>query len=162
MKYVSLFIVFLLPVIGFGQTFNPVQWDSLKSNGQLNNTTGHVGQSRSAQTATMPYRVSNPAPVHPALSTCACWQQRDSSWNIVPITIGTPPEYRNDDGSTGLINLPFTFCLYGQSWTNCYINNNGNISFGTPYGTFTATGFPNGGFTMVAPFWADVDTRGFL
>ncbi|CAN5837397.1 hypothetical protein BH11BAC7_BH11BAC7_30350 [soil metagenome] len=70
-----------------------------------------------------------------------------------------PPDYRNDDGSSPQINLPFSFCLYGTSWNSCFINNNGNISFGTSYSTFTATGFPSNQFTMVAPFWGDVDTQ---
>jgi hypothetical protein len=65
----------------------------------------------------------------------------------------------NDDGSSSLITLPFTFCLYGDNYTTCYINNNGNVSFGSPYGTYSSTGFPVSGFPMVAPFWADVDTR---
>lgn len=66
----------------------------------------------------------------------------------------------NDDASTGLIPLPFTFNLYGANQTGLYINNNGNLSFGSPFSTFTASGFPVNGFPMVAPFWADVDTRG--
>ncbi|MBK7763614.1 MAG: hypothetical protein IPI46_09615 [Bacteroidetes bacterium] len=65
----------------------------------------------------------------------------------------------NDDGSTGLIALPFTFNLYGTAYTSCYINNNGNITFGGPTGAFSSSGFPTTGFPMVAPFWADVDTR---
>jgi hypothetical protein len=65
----------------------------------------------------------------------------------------------NDDGSTGLLSLPFTFCFYGDDFTTFYINNNGNVSFGNPYGTFTPTGFPIAAFPMLAPFWADVDTR---
>lgn len=65
----------------------------------------------------------------------------------------------NDDLSSGLITLPFTFCLYGTDYTTCYINNNGNITFGSPYGSFVPTGFPVTGIPMVAPFWADVDTR---
>ena len=40
------------------------------------------------------------------------------------------------------------------------MNNNGNVSFQTPYSTYSAQGFPNASFKMVAPFWADVDTRG--
>jgi len=66
----------------------------------------------------------------------------------------------NDDGSSSLITLPFDFCLYGDNYTSCYINNNGNISFDAPYSTYSSTGFPVSGYPMVAPFWADVDTRG--
>ncbi|MCX7650340.1 MAG: PKD domain-containing protein [Flavobacteriales bacterium] len=67
-----------------------------------------------------------------------------------------------DDCSSSLINLPFQFCLYGQLYNQVYINNNGNVSFGSPYGTYSSTGFPVNGFPMLAPFWADVDTRGGL
>ena len=84
----------------------------------------------------------------------------DASFQIVPFTIGDPnDEYRNDDGSTAQIPLPFQFCFYGQNVNSLYINNNGNVSFGASYGTFTANSFPDPTFIMVAPFWADVDTR---
>lgn len=83
---------------------------------------------------------------------CGCIQTLDGSY-----TLAMGP---NDDGSTGLISLPFTFCLYGTNQSSMYINNNGNISFGTTYGTFSSNPFPDPGFVMVAPFWADVDTRG--
>jgi gliding motility-associated-like protein len=66
-----------------------------------------------------------------------------------------------DDGSSLLVNLPFTFCFYGTNYNSVYINANGNVSFGGSYPNFTATGFPDNSFVMVAPFWADVDTRGF-
>ena len=69
---------------------------------------------------------------------------------------------RNDDDISLSIPLPFTFDLYGTSHTSVFINNNGNISFGAGFSTFTSTGFPVTGFPMVAPFWADVDTRGAL
>ncbi|MGB4205533.1 MAG: nidogen-like domain-containing protein [Bacteroidales bacterium] len=66
----------------------------------------------------------------------------------------------NDDGYTPKLTLPFTFCFYESDYTQFYINNNGNISFDSPYATYTPTGFPVNGYAMVAPFWADVDTRG--
>jgi gliding motility-associated-like protein len=83
---------------------------------------------------------------------CGCIQALDNTY-----TLAMQP---NDDGSTGLISLPFNFCFYGTNQTNMYINNNGNISFGASYGTYSASGFPDPGFVMVAPFWADVDTYG--
>ncbi|MEO8760365.1 MAG: nidogen-like domain-containing protein, partial [Bacteroidia bacterium] len=77
-------------------------------------------------------------------------------------SIGTPPTYANDDGSTNGITLPFNFCLYGNnvgiSTNQMYINNNGNITFGAPYVTFSAVAFPSATYTMVAPFWGDVQT----
>lgn len=66
---------------------------------------------------------------------------------------------RNDDGSAQLPLTSWSFDFYGTSWTNVYVNNNGNVSFGTPFSTFSASGFPVSSFPMVAPFWADVDTR---
>jgi gliding motility-associated-like protein len=90
---------------------------------------------------------------------CNCLKEIDKTYSIVPMDGYDAPEYRNDDASSPLIDLPFTFCLYGTNYTSCYINNNGNVSFGTPYGTFSSSGFPNSDFVMVAPFWADVDTR---
>ena len=83
---------------------------------------------------------------------CDCWIQPDASY-----TLAMAP---NDDLSSGLITIPFQFNLYGTNYSNLYINNNGNISFDLPYGTFTADPFPTAGFVMVAPFWADIDTRG--
>jgi hypothetical protein len=66
----------------------------------------------------------------------------------------------NDDASSDLINLPFTFDFYGNQYNSLYINNNGNISFVSPYSTFTPNPFPDSSYNMIAPFWADVDTRG--
>lgn len=85
-------------------------------------------------------------------NNCDCWIQPDSSYTLAM----TP----NDDWSSSLITIPFQFNLYGDLYTNLYINNNGNISFDAPWSTFTATGFPTASFAMVAPFWADIDTRG--
>ena len=114
------------------------------------------------------------APVHPSSDDdnadqrgggapdCDCWVAPTSSYH----TIRNDTEWRaagynnGDDGSYGPIQLQFPFYLYGQTWTTAYININGNVSFGTYFSDFSSTGFPVNGFTMVAPFWADVDVRG--
>ncbi|MBL8863793.1 MAG: hypothetical protein JNK02_17520 [Planctomycetes bacterium] len=75
-----------------------------------------------------------------------------------PANPGDPCQ-RNDDDVTLAIALPFVFDLFGSPQTSIFINNNGNLSFGTSFSTFTSTGFPVNGFPMIAPFWADVDTR---
>lgn len=163
MKYIfSLIGLAVFSTVGFSQTYSVVQWDSLKQSGQLNRVRASVSDSNAIVIGPMDYQIAPNTPVLPASNICQCWQTRDASWNPIPCTNGSAPEYRNDDGSTAVINLPFNFCLYGQTWNQVYINNNGNISFGAPYGTFTATGFPNTAFTMVAPFWSDVDTRNTL
>ncbi len=98
-----------------------------------------------------------------AQNTCNCWQVRDSSFHAVPFVhdylTTTPPQYRNDDGYTNVVTLPFHLCFWGKQIDSLYINNNGNISFGAPYSTFTSDSFPNSSFSMIAPFWGDVDTR---
>lgn len=82
---------------------------------------------------------------------CACWIEPDATY-----TLALQP---NDDGSSSMITLPFQFNLYGELYNTCYVNNNGNVSFVTPFGTYSSAAFPNSQFKMVAPFWADVDTR---
>lgn len=84
----------------------------------------------------------------------------DGSYSIVPFSGAAPTLYRNDDLSSPSVPLGFTFDLYGDTFTSTFINNNGNVSFGLPFSTYTASGFPSGTFKMVAAFWADVDTRG--
>ncbi|MFM2206337.1 MAG: hypothetical protein RL213_312 [Bacteroidota bacterium] len=106
--------------------------------------------------------IVSPTGASRTISSCDCWVQRDRAWQVAPFTNGTPPDYRNDDGSTDTISLISPFCFYGQYLRKLFINNNGNISFGTPYSTYSADSFPNTNFVMVAPFWADVDTRGPL
>ncbi len=92
------------------------------------------------------------APMVPKASNCACYTPHDASW-----TLAMPP---NDDGSTVNLPIPFTFCLYGNNYNSLWINNNGNVTFDIAYGVYSAVGFPSASYVMVAPFWADVDTRG--
>jgi hypothetical protein len=66
----------------------------------------------------------------------------------------------DDVCSSSLIPLGFTYNICGGAYTNMYVNMNGNVTFGAPFYTFTSTGMPNNtSAVMVAPFWADVDTR---
>lgn len=114
-------------------------------------------------------RVSPPSNTTQASTACGCWIQRDNTWQIGQFDgsgasggPGVAPDYRNDDWSTIAIPIPFNFCFYGRQITEFFLNNNGNISFDTAYSTFTANSFPDTSFKMIAPFWADVDTRGPL
>lgn len=66
----------------------------------------------------------------------------------------------NDDGSTGLVSLGFSINFYGTTYSNLYVNNNGNVTFTQPYGTFTPSAITSSSsLPMIAPFFADVDTR---
>ncbi|MDX6471004.1 MAG: hypothetical protein QOF75_2807, partial [Gaiellaceae bacterium] len=66
---------------------------------------------------------------------------------------------RNDDGSTASVALPFTINFFGVPRSSVYINNNGNLTFTDPLGTFTPFKIVSTGTAMIAPFFADVDTR---
>ncbi len=66
----------------------------------------------------------------------------------------------NDDGSAGPANLGFGVHFAGGDYSQVYVNNNGNVTFGQPVGTFTPTPIGSVPAPMLAPFWADVDTSG--
>lgn len=67
---------------------------------------------------------------------------------------------RNDDGSTGVVDLPFLLDFYGQGYRQAFVNNNGNITFDQPLTTYTPFGLIATYLPIIAPFFADVDTRG--
>lgn len=66
----------------------------------------------------------------------------------------------NDDGSTSAIPLPFSISFYQSSYSSLWVNNNGNVTFDGPLSTFTPFGLSNTMTPIIAPFFADVDTRG--
>ena len=66
----------------------------------------------------------------------------------------------NDDGSTGLVSIGFSLNFYGNAYSSLYVNNNGNTTFTGPLGTYTPFGITGVSTPMLAPFFADVDTRG--
>ncbi|WP_232410994.1 nidogen-like domain-containing protein [Methylophilus sp. 5] len=66
---------------------------------------------------------------------------------------------QNDDGSSNALNLPFNINFFGQAFSSFFVNNNGNISFLSPLSTFTPRAFPVASQPIIAPYWADVDTR---
>lgn len=79
-----------------------------------------------------------------------------------PAGFGATALSANDDGSTSAV-LPFGMNFFGNNYAsgdNFFINNNGNITFNGAVGAFTPQPFPVSGQPMIAPYWADVDTRG--
>jgi hypothetical protein len=66
---------------------------------------------------------------------------------------------RTDDGSSGAITLPFTPNFFGVVEHSVYVNNNGNITFDGPLSTFTPFPLTTTAHQIIAPFFADVDTR---
>ena len=65
----------------------------------------------------------------------------------------------NDDGSTGLVDLPFALNFFGITYQSAYINNNGNMTFDARLPTYTPFPIVTNGTPMIAPFFGDVDTR---
>lgn len=69
---------------------------------------------------------------------------------------------RNDDGSVGPVNIGFGinfFGLNGGNQTTLFVNNNGNVTFNQALSEFTPFPLLTTNIPMLAPFFADVDTR---
>lgn len=82
--------------------------------------------------------------------------------NLGPIVVLTDKDGNidNDDGSNGPIDLPFAVNIFGTKYTQFWINNNGNVTFDAALPEYTPFAFPNDlGHIIVAPFFADADTR---
>lgn len=65
----------------------------------------------------------------------------------------------NDDGSTGLVNLGFNINFFGNNFSQTNVNNNGNITFDGSMAEYTPFAITNNTRKIIAPFFADVDTR---
>jgi len=67
---------------------------------------------------------------------------------------------RNDDGFSGPIGLGYTLHnFFGSDYSSIFINNNGNVTFDDGLAAFTPTGPQGASQPVIAPFFADVDTR---
>ncbi len=66
----------------------------------------------------------------------------------------------NDDESTGQVPIGFTINFFGASYSNLFVNNNGNVTFNSAFRGYTPEPIATAGRKIIAPFWADVDTRG--
>ena len=142
-------------------------YQNLKANGQLIPTANYKMVNSPANAGSIS---NNPKVADVTLSSasaaktsstgaCQCMVPVDPTFTLVPMSGYTSP-YRNDDGSSNSIPLGFSFCFYGTTYNSLFINNNGNVSFGSSYSTFSSNSFPDPSFVMIAPFWGDVDTRG--
>jgi hypothetical protein len=65
----------------------------------------------------------------------------------------------NDDASSGAVPLGFTIDFFGQDYSSLFVNNNGNVTFDSPLGEFTPFDLTSTQHVIMAPFFADVDTR---
>jgi len=143
----SWLVAFSISALHAQDIFTNGTYDSLKESGQL--PAGLVGGMPQAKGAPVYYSGEEKSG---GGSACDCWIAPDASYQLAMAP--------NDDDSSPLLTLPFAFDLYSDLYTDLFINNNGNVSFVSAFATFTAAGFPNADFIMIAPFWGDVDTRG--
>ncbi len=65
----------------------------------------------------------------------------------------------NDDLSTAAVPLGFTVDFFGISRSEVFVNNNGNVTFDSELSTYTPFDLTSTGQEIIAPFFADVDTR---
>jgi hypothetical protein len=79
---------------------------------------------------------------------------------VTPAGYDTNAVLRGDDSSNLVVGLPFAMNWAGTSYTRAYLNMNGNVTFDntfTSYDPQPALSTLN--HAIMAPFWADVDTR---
>jgi len=141
---------FFLASVGFAQQqvmVDSPEYHQLKNSGQLGGVTILHPATELQQVQPNVYQATIPE----KSSSCDCYVEPDASY-----ILAMQP---NDDGSSLVINLPFTFSFYGEDHTQLYINNNGNVTFDESLATFSANAFPSLGAKIVSPFWGDVDTR---
>lgn len=71
--------------------------------------------------------------------------------------------YRNDDGYSSAIDITSIFPdginLFSNTYTSMYVNTNGNVTFNGGLYSYTPGTINAGTSPIIAPFWADVDTR---
>jgi hypothetical protein len=67
--------------------------------------------------------------------------------------------FRNDDQYAFVPDIGIDFDWFGANKRSLYINTNGNLSFDTNVPSYHPEGFTDSSINMIAPFWADVDTR---
>ena len=64
-----------------------------------------------------------------------------------------------DDDPSVNTQLPLVMNFYGIPSSNLWVNNNGNVTFDSPQSAYTPLPLNSIKARIIAPFWADVDTR---
>lgn len=152
-KHLVLIYFSFLTLISFSQTFNYVTssvYDSLKTNGLL---TGNEVILSDGMVTVNPKDIYQEFIVRPKAQGCGGYFDPP----------GPPLDVTGADDGWAVaspMTLPFTFCFFGDSYNQVWLNNNGNISFNGGISTFTPSAFPSTGNEMIAAFWADVDLAG--
>lgn len=92
------------------------------------------------------------------LGTDPCATSGVSGLNAIRSGFNTAILPGNDDGSTGAVALPFSPNFFGTTYSQLFVNNNGNVTFDGPLSEFTPFDLNSTNHVIIAPFFADVDT----
>jgi hypothetical protein len=94
------------------------------------------------------------SPIVPGFDGTTFLANDDGTFPANGMNSGVPP------GTPVAQPLGFGFNFYGTTYTSVFVNNNGNVTFNASQGTFTPPAIvdPTGN-PLLAPFFADVDTR---
>lgn len=65
----------------------------------------------------------------------------------------------NDDASSARVDLGFEVDFFGLKINSLFVNNNGNVTFDQAMSEYTPFGLQSTNRQLLAPFFADVDTR---
>jgi gliding motility-associated-like protein len=150
MKNLILYALLLLFSLGAAaQVVTPQQYQQMKAAGTLQNET--VLPSPEERPVVHYKPQTKPAGKEKA-GGCDCYVEPDASYILAL-------EPQDDSPAGDTINLPFEFSFYGVNYNQLHINNNGNVTFINSLSQFSSTAFPSVGPKIIAPFWADVDTR---
>lgn len=102
---------------------------------------------------------NQPSPVRPDVGTNRLEISDDGYTHTGVNNRHTEGGYTNSAGQVPMaVALGFSVNYFDDTYTNVFVNNNGNLTFGTQLSTFTPE-FLDKGKAVLAPFWADVDTR---
>jgi len=85
----------------------------------------------------------------------------DGTWPCGGTGNASPP-CPGPSGEAGPTTVPIGFNInfFGSEFNSAYVNNNGNITFSAPLPQYTPSDLTTFGSPIIAPFFADADTRG--
>jgi hypothetical protein len=96
-----------------------------------------------------------------ATALCLATTQLSEAAAVRPGLFNSNTLPANDDGFTGLVDIGFNANFAGTTYSQLFVNNNGNVTFDGSLSTFTPFVISGAATKIIAPFFADVDTRGF-
>ncbi len=83
----------------------------------------------------------------------------DGTWPCGPDDVSGPVPCTGTETGPELYPIGFNINFFGTEFNSVYVNNNGNVTFDEPLSEFTPTSLTTFGSPILAPFFADVDTR---